>query len=977
MQLFFFTLLILFQNPDLQTEPFRHYDSEAGLSNNIVYDIFQDKDGFMWIATENGLNRFDGYEFKKYFHDNEDSRSLSSNIVRSIREDKEGNLWIGTYNGLNLFNKEKDNFTRFVELPSVDINRLDLQQMIIDREGSRIWFCSLEATGWFDIEAKKFHFLSQIENPFSISLDDSGNFWIQSFEGELYRYEIETSKLSKIHSDKLASQSLIFRGNYSEKFWSGTNLNTSKLIERPFKIPELLQKALPLKLLERNEQELMIASDDGLFSYSLNDGGLKKIGFGEKSSSLTNSIRSIFQDRNGGLWVGTLNGFFHFDPYQKPFIHIDVIEKRSDVIMGLHHIEQQLFVNTFSQGLKSYDLDTEEFEEVLFNESHEIGFFQIWDIEWVPESQYSLWLATNEGLFLYNRNSKKVKKVDLEKDGEKFPVTFSIANTEEKYLWVSSLTALYKLSKKSGEIEQIITIDGKIISSIQDIQIHRNMILIATEGEGIFIYKPEKSDFLTPLDRLIPEASSLLKLPIWDVFLGSDEVIWIGTNQGLFKLKLESLTLIPAASDVLKSRVIFSIEEDEQGNLWLGTEKGLIRFNPISEEILEFNKSDGVVNVEFNRRSVTKSENGRLFFGGVEGISSFNPNSIITNLVPPEVHILEARIVTSDSVFMPDGFYEGAIFLPWDKNTLEFNFVGLNYTNPSLNKYRYKLEGHDPDWVDAQTNRLARYAQLPHGDYVFKVQASNNDGLWNVEGASLAISISPPIWKTIWFRILVLILIMGILWTGYRYRLNKLLELERVKLRIASDLHDEVGSGLSGIALTGDILQRQFEKGQIKPELIQRITKNSRVLASSLDAIVWLIDSKKETVGDLISKSLITAKDLIHDAKLEVIDAVSKADQAKVLTSLQRRNLFLLIKEALNNIAKHSKAKKVTLEFRTEEYEFFITLKDDGNGFDKKLIENGRGLGTMKSRAEELDANFSLKSDSKDGTKIIVSIKIP
>lgn len=973
MQLLFLALFIFLQNPDLQTERFRHYDTEDGLSNNIVYDIIQDHEGFIWLATENGLNRFDGYEFKKYFYSVEDTSSLSSNIVRSIVEDKKGNLWIGTYNGLNLFNRKTQSFTRFIELPSKDVNRLDLQQLVIDKKG-RIWFCTLETTGWFDTETKEFHFFPEIEQPFSITLDPSNDVWIQSFEGELYRYFVEEGRLSKINSDKSSSQFPILKGDHSGKFWSFSDSDLSKLIENWERIPTTPQ---PRKLFERSKEELIIATNAGLFSFISNKKELTKIDFGEKSSSLSNSIRSVFQDKNGGLWVGTLNGVFHFDPYQKPFSHINIIDEISDVIMGLHPVEENLFINTFSRGLKRYDLVTKEVDDIVLNQPQKEGFYQIWDIEWVSGSDFPIWLATNEGLFLFNQESKALKPISLDQDGEKFPVTFSIENTNEDYVWISSLTALYKLSKKSGKIEQGITVDGNIVSSIQDIQVYNNTVLVATEGEGIFLYDSEKSDFLTPLAKLIPEASSLLTLPIWDIFLSVRDVIWIGTNQGLFKLDNDLSELVGISSTILSNRVVFSIEEDELGNLWMGTEKGLIRFNPKTEEVLEFNKSDGVNNIEYNRRSVAKTKNGALFFGGVEGVTLFDPKRVITNPIPPDVHILDAKVITSDSVFVPEGFHEANILLPWDKNTLEFDFVGLNYTNPSLNKYRYKLEGHDPDWVDSKTNRLARYAQLPHGDYTFKVQASNNDGLWNREGTSLSIKISPPFWRTIWFRILALITIALILWGIYRYRLSKLLELERVKLRIASDLHDEVGSGLSGIALTGDILQRQLEKGEIKPELIQRITKNSRVLASSLDAIVWLIDSKKETIGDLISKSLITAKDLIHDAELEIIDSVPKTEQSKVLNSLQRRNLFLLIKEALNNIAKHSEATHVILEFKIEGAELTIRIRDNGKGFDTKSLKRGRGMGTMKIRAKELGAIFSMKSKGDEGTEISVSIKIP
>lgn len=978
MQLLLLTLFILFQQPEVQTEQFRHYDTESGLSNNIVYDIFQDHEDFLWIATENGLNRFDGYEFKKYFHDPDDPGSLSSNIARSIVEDKNGNLWIGTFNGLNLFDRKTQSFTRFLELPSNEINRLDLQQMLIDDEG-KIWFNTLGSTGWFDTKTREFHFIHQIENSFSISLDKDGNFWVRSYDGILFKYEAESGSIIEFHNETELIESPILWGKYSNKIWlEHESPDSNRQIERSISLPNLPGSIKPLELIELSNNELMMTSDAGLYSFNINSGVVKKIDFREKTSSLTNSIRSVYQDKNRGLWVGTLSGFFHFDPYQKPFSHIDLIENGSDVIMGLSNIDQRLLANTFSSGFISYDISTEVLNEIRLPKNMNPGFYQIWDIAHVEDSRYPIWLATNDGLYLFNWTSDELKRIVLDKNDEASTVTFSIENSGSNFIWVTSLEALYKFSKSDGKLLGIVTHDGMTNLSIQDVVTSGHKTYVATEGSGILEYDIETGGSLIPLENKVPDSEVLLRVPIWDLYLSSDQTIWIGSNQGLLKFDQHRSEVVSVSIDnELTNRVVFSIEEDIDKNLWLATERGLIKFNPSTNDITEFNKSDGVINVEFNRRSATKSPEGKLFFGGVEGITAFNPSEIISNPVVPTVHILDSKVIVADSTFTPEGFHKKEVSLSWNQNTIEFSFAALNYTNPSQNRYKYKLEGYDPDWVEGNVTRLARYSQLPHGEYEFKVLASNNDGLWNMRGDSFSISIAPPYWKTVWFRTLIMVIIVLLLWSLYRYRVAKLIELERVKLRIAGDLHDEVGSGLSGIALTGDILQRQLAKGEVKAELIQRITKNSRVLASSLDSIVWLIDSKKETIGDLISKSLITAKDLLHDTELVVLDSIKEADQKKSLGSVQRRNLFLLVKEALNNTAKHSEADKVILEFLKEEQIFKIKIKDNGKGFDPESSNGGRGLGTMKSRAKELGAKLVLNSSSKTGTEIIVSTKIP
>lgn len=955
-------------------DQFEWISTESGLSNNIVYSTYQDSEGFIWIGTDNGLNRYDGYDFKTFYHDSDDSTSISSNVVRNILEDKAGNLWIGTVNGLNLFDRETESFVHFFELPDLPTKRLDMQIMQLD-DGGRLWFHTLRTAGWFDISKREFSFIDSELDVFSLAIDEENRVWIASKSGEMFEVDPDSNELRVSKDGFVQPFTAIHRGRYSGNLWARFNFEIG---DGQSKIPSLPGRAAPLDLLETAPGVLWIGTNQGLYIYSEATNRIDKVDFGERTSSLTESIRNVYQDKNGGVWVGTLNGLFYFDSYQKPFYHMDLIDGIDDVVMGIESIGDEIWMNTFADNIYAYNSTTHSLRIIEIPGRRSNEFYQIWDLHYVPDTKYPVWFVSNEGLHMYNPRRGALKKVRLEAKREPHAITFSITEADANHLWVTNLRSAYKLSKHDGSVlERVDFFDDINQSSIQEIYQYDEKVFIATESEGLVVYALGGRDSI----ELKFENSSkdeFSVLPIWDLLASGNEVLWVGTNRGLYKVNTESLSITHIdIEQELANRIIFSIAEDSDGSLWLGTEKGLVLYNPSNEHVTYYYESDGVKNVEFNRRSVTKTTDGRLWLGGVNGVTFFNPSEIRPNPVIPPVHITRMDVVTLDSTFTPPGFHQKEVKLKWFQNTVEFEFAALNYSNAEKNQYRYQLVGQDQAWVENKQTRSARYVQLPHGEYTFRVQGSNNDGVWNTEGVALKLLIYPPFWKTWWFRALILAAIVLILWGLYTYRVRKLLEVERIRLRIASDLHDEVGSGLSGIALTGDLLQRQANNGGVKPELINRVTQNARNLASSLDAIVWLIDPKKETMEDFLIKCRTVANELLQNTTVEIIEEVPDASQKKVLSSVQRRNLFLLFKEAIHNIAKHADADEVGISFMMQEEQFMMYLNDNGRGFKINGSSPGHGLDSMANRAKELDAHFSVHSDVGLGTHIELKVKLP
>lgn len=967
-----FSLLQLVQQP---IPPVQVIDTQSGLSNNIVYETYQDREGFIWIATDNGLNRYDGYDFKIFYHDKDDSTSISSDIIRTIREDKQGNIWIGTFNGLNLYHKDTETFSPFHSLPKEVSNRLDIQQMEFDSEGL-LWFNTIGLIGWFDPSSQEFGFADPTYESFSLAIDSEGRAWSGAKKGNFYQYIREQDLWKRITETKQKLNSQLYWGQFSQSLWVEGTVDPQAFPVPIATLPVLPENVFPRELLETDQETLWIGTDAGLFRYHKASNQLEEISLSETSSTLTSSIRSLYQDKNGGIWVGTLNGLFHFDPNQKSFKHLDVSEGNSDVVMGMEVVNTKAYINTLGDRFSIYDLESQKLSGVSFASSPPVGFNFIWDIASVPESDFPIWLATDAGVLLYNPQSGSWKRVKLELPENQAKTSFAIHSFEGDNVWVASHRDIHLLSKETGDVEKNILNDNKFLhSTIQDLEMIGEQLFFSTEGDGVYVYD-QGTQKTQSLLELVPNASAIALTPVWDLY-AHGATLWIGTNRGLYRLNTDNWTFEQIQADeTLINRVIFSIEIDHSGTIWMGTEKGLASYDHEKKKVAYFNANDGVQNTEFNRRSVIKMPNGELWFGGVGGITRFDPSQIRQNKVVPPVHITGVEIITSDSTFTPY-IDDGELRLPWYHNTLEVKYVALNYTNPAQNQYQYQLVGHDPDWVKDQDARTARYVRLPAGKYTFKVKGANNDGLWNPETQTMTLVILPPFWETWWFRVAVLLIIVLLLWSLYSYRVKRLLEVEQIKLRIAGDLHDEVGSGLSGIALTGDLLQRQVAKGKPKAELVERITKNARYLASSLDAIVWLIDPQKETLEDLLIKCKSVASELLIGSKLSVIEEIPDTYKKYVLSAEKKRNLFLLVKEGVHNIAKHAGAQEVNLSFVMKAKILEVILKDDGQGFAHQEQKKGHGLGSMQSRGHELGGDFKIVAALGKGTEINLKMKLP
>jgi len=379
-----------------------------------------------------------------------------------------------------------------------------------------------------------------------------------------------------------------------------------------------------------------------------------------------------------------------------------------------------------------------------------------------------------------------------------------------------------------------------------------------------------------------------------------------------------------------------------------------------------------VVFTQGMRHAMFTTSDGWIYCGGVGGLTWFHPDSVRDNRTPPQIVITGFKILGEHSPLPARG--RVAITLDHDHNTFSFEFAALDYGDPQRNQFMYLLEGADNDWVPAGTNRTVTYANVGPGDYVLRVRASNSDGVWNETGLSLPIVIEPPFWQTWWFRGVALILLGALAYGGYRYRLAKVLALERFRLRIANDLHDDIGSDLSGLALESDLIARRLPEGDQGRKRLQTVARTIRSAADNLRDVVWIVSPDQDRVQDLVERIREVAAKMLAGIQYEF--RCTGVVLSGPLDVEFKRHVLMMFKEMLHNVVCHARASRVDVEFEHGRGRIRLCVRDDGVGFDPSGAHSGRGLRSLRARASAIGGTVRIESTLGHGTVVCLEADI-
>jgi len=839
---------------------FRHISIEDGLSQNSVMCILQDDFGFIWIATRGALNKYDGYSFSIYKSYSFDSTSLSENHILSMCKDHAGVLWIGTEEGLNRFNYSKNNFTQFFH-HSGDTNSISsntINALCEDAE-NELWIGTSNGLTSLNRERNRFvRYYNNPDDPNSLGSNDvravycdkSGALWIGTYGGGLNKFDPAAKRFRRYMHDPAKENSisdnhvLCLCEDHNNILWIGTErggLNRLDAVRESF----FCYKSVPDAKRGLNDNHIKAICEDrsGRLWIGTYAAGVTVFDPAEETfyhcrtdpDGLKNTeIFTIFEDNTNCIWIGGNSGGLNiYNQEAERFIHYknNPMDSNSlsdnmiwQIIEDNHTI---LWIGTDKGGLNKLDREKNLFTHYTYDEKnpHSIcakGISRLYE-----DGSGALWIGTDDGLGKFDRKTGRfVGRYAFEPDN---PYSLSHNKVRAIYedrrgtLWIGTRGGgLNRLDRKSGRFFRYThdPADSFSISSDNVYCLHEDRagnFWVGTRLGGLNRFDRETGRFFRYLsDRR--DTNTLSHNYILAIHEDKSGILWIGTwGGGLSRFDPEKGTCTHfTEKDGLSNNEVYAILEDGRGNLWMSTNRGISRFNPATKTFKVYLAEDGLQSNEFNSYSAFKNSRGELFFGGINGFNAFLPDSIKDNPVPPSVVITAFKIANREvpAGRMADGrtilqqsiSQTEEIVLSYRDRVISFEFAALHYVAPAKNQCAYMMQGLEKEWNHSSGNvRSVTYSNLRPGKYVFKVKGSNNDGIWNEQGTSLKITILPPFWSTVWFRLLCLIIIVVIVIIISRYQINKIKKKkeDEARQKVIADVGQVLEHGMATIYRRG------------------------------------------------------------------------------------------------------------------------------------------------------------------------------
>jgi len=1022
------------QSQDIE---FERISLPQGLSQTSVFSIVQDQQGFLWFGTQDGLNKYDGYNFSVYHRDILDTTSLSDNYITVLYVDRSGTLWVGTKGGgLNRFVSRTQQFIHYRH-NAVDSTSLSSDEVVCIREdrAGALWIGTPDGLNKCDRSAGTFsHYMKggtnghTLPNNYVQTLyeDSAGVLWIGMIEGSA-ALDAERKSVSRVQSDVRASLFDSFAEERGGKILAATPQDILQYDRGRWKSADGLLAArehIPAHILLRSVSgSLWAGSNEGLYRIDASHHTTAHyIHDASNAHSLSgNAVLSLFEDRAGILWVGTYEGINKYAPRRNRFRHVSWLGNDP------HNIEWNkvraftedprgmLWIAT-QQGLALYDPLSDELTRITGKNALPKcgGTDLIWSLTAGHNTSLpTIWIGTNgNGLVKlearrHDGHLKPAYTAYVHRDDDPHSlsgnVIFSLIESRSGELWIGTLLeGLDKFDTKTGVFTRFKNdpSDPKSISHNEIWSLcedHDGFLWIGTAGGGLNRYDEKSTSFdHFTNDRENPKSLSDNK--VLSIIEDHTNQIWVGTYAGLNRLDSASRVFKRYnMKDGLPDDVIYAIEEDKSGFLWLSTNKGLSKFDPRTEKFRNYDAGDGLQSDEFNHGASYKSRNGDLLFGGINGFNVFHPDSIRDNPAIPQIVFTDIKVF--DRSLFPSPSEEriakyisesDEIHLSYKDNVFSLSFAALEYTNPAKNNYAYFMEGFDKEWRYAGPQHEATYTNLDPAAYTFRVKASNNDGVWNEAGASVRIFVAPPFWQTWWFRALGII---GFLSAGPVIYLRRVAKLKREKIiqqdfsrqlidsqeaerkRIAGELHDSIGQDLLIIKNILLLgLQSAGNSGDQQSEFRQAIDFVSRSLKSVREISRNLRPVQLDQLG--LTAALESIIETVSESSQ--IQAEMRFDNVDNLLDKQAEiNFFRIVQECLNNILKHSGATKFVVEIRKLEKNLQLTVEDDGRGIEATAsVKRGFGLSSMSERARILGGELHLQPPPGGGTRVSLTIPL-
>lgn len=965
------------------------WQTEEGLPQNTVTTITQTRDGYIWIGTYGGLARFDGERFQNF--DAVNTPYLQDSRIVSLYEDKEGVLWIGHDSG-HVTRYRNGRFEPFnSEVKSV----MGKVGAIGEDESGTLWL--LRENGLLE-SAKDKHLLRppNYRNPphkVEFTSNAAGKLWIaedgdvaQLSNGKLEALDFGPAHYSgyALGIGAAADGGVWVVMDRQIRKWSGDRWTENRG-------PYPWEGASVTSVLEMRDGCVAIGTiDQGLY---LIFGDGRTLHFDHSNGLPQNWVRFLYEDREGDLWVGAgTGGLAAVRPTAFTVLNPPDQWQGRTVLSVTSAKDGALWIGAEGAGLYRYFRG----EWSHFGEEHGLRNLFVWSVAEDPSGR--IWAGTwGDGIYRFE-NGQLLRPAEFESLNA--PIFAFQFNPDNQGMWIG--TGLGLLHVKEGvQTWPFTRPDGGAVHVCTVVRDRDGAIWFGQHERGLGRLKKGKLSQFRKSDGLSSDSVQSL-LP------DEDGTLWIGTaDGGLNRLKNGRFSTI-GMNQGLASNVICHIADDGRGYLWLSTHHGILRIakselhrcaDGLSPTVVSqvYDRNDGLPTIEYSggmQAAGCQAADGRLWFTSSKGLVGVDPAKIRLNPLPPPVTIESLRI--DGHVVETNGATPAGLRLPPDHQRLEFKFTALSLIAPSKVMFKYRLENLDTDWSDTSPKRTAFYSHLPAGTYRFQVVASNNDGVWNEEGASLTFTVLPFYWQTWWFRGLVVLVVLAAVAFAVRHetqrRMQRQLEqleregaIERERARIAQDIHDDIGASLTRITMLSQSISPESSPPKESAVVLQRIYATAREVTRALDEIVWAVDPRHDTLDSLVCYMGKFAQDLLGSAGVRCRLDLPVALPAWPLTTDTRHNLFLAFKEALNNALKHAAATEIQVSLTLRLHAFVLTVKDNGRGIEeakraatnRDRIANGNGLGNLHRRLAQIGGRCEIMSEAGKGTSVSFIVEVP
>jgi len=1071
--------MLLLNSGAAQVQPLRMHRIRPPSMKTDIHAGVQDPEGYMWFATDDGLYRYDGYNYTYYVDDPLNSNSLVSHHIETVYAGRNGMIWIGTQQGLDRLDPATGVFTHFFheENPS-SLSDNEVKTILEDHEGI-LWIGTNKGLNRLDPRTKKItRLLHSPSDSATISNDQirviyedkQGTLWVGTgsafgenygtppFNGGLNRFDRKTGTFTRYLHDPANSHSLadsrvraIFEDSRGT-FWVGTagdGLHTMDREKGTFTRysydpahPEKLSRPPQLKIDERiddwADDHITFITEDvtgsiwiGTFGNGINryDPVTRKV------THLSNTDEEIgntkidapfwaFTSKDGVLWIGYFENVYNVDLLQTNIPHVST----DNVVYCIYEDTSGVLWYGGEFGLVRRDR-VKKTEEHFVHDPNDPRSLSSTAVSSIYEDRQGvLWVGTSTGLTRFNKKDRSFTrfKSNLQRNHDEFYLSIDdIYEDSRGNFWIATADeGLKRMDRQTGAVLQYPYESNDSTSTstkrIRRLYEDRNGTLwIGTLGGG-----------LNRFTRTGKQQHFLYRADVNDILEDFEGVLWVATSKGLYKRDHKSDRFehfVYPGTQMTSDIVISGILEDDQKSLWMNSAIGILELNRSRTELVIYGESHGVnsqTSGQFAYGGCYKSQRGELFFGDGNGYYSFFPNELSRNTTPPQILIHQFRVGGKIIDPSKNGLLKKSladtkeIRLQHDQNFFSFDFTAVHYSDPAENKHLFMLEGLDDSWHIAGDPRTAYFTRVPPGKYTFRVKASNSDGVWAEK--SISVIVLPPWWQTWWAYSSYALAFFACIWvfTWYRarrlqleklhleekvnqrtaeleqslqerYELSKKIESQQAllneRLRISRELHDDIGSTLGSISIYSEVAKKRTNKKENTNEVLAKIGLASRELIDKMSDIVWSLNPNNESFEQLQNRMMAFAAMMLAPRNI-LYDLVSDEELKSMhFTSQQRKNIFLIFKEALYNIVKYANCKNVHIVISRQKNGLAMIIQDDGNGFDvgKAFSDEvppngeyigGNGIKNMKARADDMHATLYIHSKINEGTTIQLAV---